>query len=213
MPQAKSITKRIQAQRTPLIIERDYPNSKLLIDDPDYEEHVCRYCEQRFLKKDPLWRKTWEHLDNNNENQELWNLAWVHWKCNVNKKTDADLQIRARDIIKKNQQWEEQFDFESAREREKISHIDIDEQTETDLNVAHTEITEQFLTEKLSNKNKRYLVSDAIYCIALRCQKQTGHGSAQAVRNYLKILSCVEGDYDTKKIEGKNYIFQRHHDN
>ena len=36
MPQAKSITKRIQAQRTPLIIERNYPNSKLLIEDPDF---------------------------------------------------------------------------------------------------------------------------------------------------------------------------------
>ena len=40
MPVAKSLTKRIIAQRTPLIIERDYPRSLLHFEDPDYEEHL-----------------------------------------------------------------------------------------------------------------------------------------------------------------------------
>jgi len=198
MPQAKSLTKRIQAQRTPLIIERDYPNN---------EEYTCCYCEQRFIETHILWHRTWEHLDNNDENEELWNLAWAHWKCNQDKKIYAELQIQAREIIKKNKEWESNHDFESAREREIKSPTE--EQTEIDLNVAHMQVTREFLAEKLPNYDSKYPLKDAIFCIVARCRKQTGHGSPQSVRNYIDELSCSEEHYNREKQNGKNYIFRR----
>jgi len=201
MPPAVSLTRNLQAKRTPLLIERNWP---------DGEEHVCCFCEQRFLQGNSKWSRTWEHLDNDKTNEALWNLEWAHLYCNEKKRHDADLQILARELIKKNQEWETKFNFdafESARESERKT--DTDEHTEIDLNKAHFEIAENFLHEKITKKNPRYLLSDAVSCIVLRCKKQTGHGSSQSVRNYLNVLSCTEGDYDTDKIEGKNYIFER----
>lgn len=207
MPQAKSLTRNIMAKRTPLILERDYPNSRLHIEDPDYEEIVCCFCHQRFLEGNTKWRKTWEHLDNNKENEELWNLAWAHAYCNEKKRHDADLQIQARDLIKKNQAWEETFDFESAREREGENKTD--EQTEIDLNVAHRQIVSEFLAERLPKENSTWDFTDAINCITLRCETQTGHGSKQSVRNYLDVQCCSEGKYLKEKSKGKTILKRR----
>lgn len=198
MPPAKSLTKNIQAKRTPFIIERDYS---------DGEEYTCCFCEQRFLPGNTLWRRTWEHLDNKEENEELWNLSWAHWKCNEKKKTDADLQIQAREIIKKNKQWEETFDFESAREGER--KIDTYTHTEMDLNIAHFKVTTEYLAEKIPEIGIHYPEEDAIYSIVARCRKLTGHGSHQSVRGYLKELTCSEGKYNCKKIDGVKQIFRR----
>ncbi len=177
-----------------MIKERDYAN----------HEPWCIFCGGRFVNSDSKWCIEWEHLSNDSDCHEEWNLAWAHAICNEKKKNDFDMQDFAYNLVKKNKKW-----FSESMGERKIKPP-IDEQTEIDLNVAHTEITEQFLTEKLPDMNKRYLFSDAINCIVLRCKKQTGHGSSQSVRNYLNYLSCSEGDYDIKKIEGKNYIFLKH---
>lgn len=198
MSRTKSLTKRIQAQRTPLIIERDYP---------DGEEHVCFFCEQRFIKDHKLGKRSWEHLDNNDKNEELWNLVWAHHYCNEKKRYDADLQILAHEKIKQNKRWEETYDFESVRARKIKSPTE--EQTEIDLNVAHMQITREFLAEKLPNYDSKHALKDAIFCMSARCRKQTGHGSPQSVRNYIDELCCSEGPYKIEKQNGKNYIFRR----
>jgi len=191
--QTKHLTLNKKAKFTPILKERDY----------DDQESWCIYCGGRFIESHTSWCREWEHLNNNSECNEDWNLVWAHAICNEKKKYDFDMQGFAQELAKKNKKW---FS-ESMRGREKKQPTA--EATEIDLNVAHMEITEQFLTEKLPDKNKRHLLLDAINCIALRCKKQTGHGSAQSVRNYLNILSCSEGNHEIRKIEGKNYIFQR----
>lgn len=198
MLQARSLTPKIKNMRTPYIIARDYPNG---------EEFTCRYCEQRFINTNFKWKRTWEHLNNDKENNELWNLAWAHWQCNQQKKNNPELQVMAHELIKRNKQWEEENDFEFARER-KIKEP-TEEQTEIDLNMAHHKITEEFLAEKLPDNNAKHTLSDAVNCIVLRCRKKTSHGSSQAVRNYLNVLSCSEGLYKVEKIDGKNYIMRR----
>jgi hypothetical protein len=206
MPLAKSLTKRIKAQRTPHIIERDHPNSKLSVDNPDYQEPVCCYCEQRFLSEHILWRRTWEHLDNNKENEELWNLSWAHWHCNEKKKNNADDQIRAREMIKKNQRWQENHDFELSSERENKTDQNI--QSEIELSTTHFQVTTEYLAEKINRENYSITLEDAIYCIVARCRRKTGHGSQQAVRSYLKELTCSEGSYRREKIDGKNHLIR-----
>ena len=134
-------------------------------------------------------------------------MCYIHWICNQKKKNDTDLQIYAQELIKNNKEWFEQNDFESLRAREIKS--DVDEHTEIDLNVAHYEITENFLTEKITNENPRIHLSDAINSITLRAKKLTGHGSVQSVKNYLNVLSSSEGNYKIEKIEGKRYILRR----
>ena len=200
MSQAKSLTRNIQSKRYPLILERDYPNGI---------EVTCCFCEQRFIDDSVLWSRTWEHLDNDKENQELYNLTFAHWHCNEKKKNDFDMQLFAFEQVKINKEWESKFTFEPARERERENKTATYEQTEIDLNKAHFEIAENFLTEKLSVLNNRYLLSDAVSCIVLRCKKLTGHGSSQSVRNYLNVLSCTEGIYRIEKVEGKSFVQMR----
>lgn len=199
MVRALSLTPTIMARREPLMKLRDCPNG---------EECTCCFCEQRFIEGHSKWRRTWEHLDNDDANQELWNLAWAHFYCNNIKKGNPEFQSIAFDIIQRNKKWQSTFDFESAREREKLS--DPEEHTEIELNTAHMQETREFLAEKITDKpDSKYPFSDAIYCIVSRCREETGHGSPQAVRNYLKELTCSEGKYNVKKIKGVNYIVRR----
>ncbi len=196
---ARSLTPAIKAKRTPLIIERDYP---------DGAEFTCCYCEQRFISGHPRWKKTWEHLDNHRENEELSNLKWAHKYCNIKKKTFTDYQIMAREFIKKNQEWQNAFDFEEFLRERKIKQP-TEEQTEIELNTAHVQKTVEFLAEKITDEEPEYPLDDAIYCITARCRKETGHGSSQASRNYIKELCCSEGLYKIEKKRGKNYIVRR----
>jgi len=197
MTYAKTLTQNIKAKTHPLIMKRDYEG----------REPYCLFCGDRFVAGDTKHRKTWDHLDNNAENQQPWNLCYVHWICNEHKKNNFDLQFIAQEIIERNKKWHEQNDFEFLRAREKKA--DTNEQTEIDLNVAHYEIAENFLTEKITNENSRIIFSEAINSITLRAKKQTGHGSVQSVRNYLNVLTSLEGDYKVEKIEGKRYIVRR----
>ena len=203
----KSLTRNLEAKMEPYLRQRDDPKSLLPVNHPDYLECTCCFCEQRFLEGDIKWGKTNEHLDNNRENNKPWNIAKAHRYCNEKKRYDSDLQIIASELIERNKKYEDEHPFESARERNKTQPID--EQTEIDLNVAHHEIAENFLHEKIIPQYPRYLLSDSINCIVLRCRKQTGHGSAQAIRNYINVLACTEGKYQIEKIEGKNYVQKR----
>lgn len=209
MPPAKSLTKRIKAQRTPFILERDYPKSSLHPSDPDYEEPVCCYCEQRFIEGHTLWHKTWEHLDNNKENEELWNLKWAHWKCNEDKIYSGELQSIAKDLIQENKKWEEQHDFELSSERESDKPTAAQPHFEADINTAHFQVTSEFLAEKIHEKNPLYELEDAIYSIVTRCRKKTGHGSHQSVRGYIKELCCTENKYEIEKKGGTKFIKRR----
>ncbi len=191
----KQLTLNKQAKLTPIIIERDYGGDKLLI--------YCIFCGGKFVKDHPLWCKEWEHLNNDDDCHEVWNMVWVHAHCNEKKKFDCDLQLFAFDLVKKNKK------FVSDPMEERKIKAPTEEQTEIDLNVRHRELTEIFLAEKLPDNTKQHILTDAIYCITLRCQKDTGHGSPQAIRNYLNTLTCSEGKYQIKKIKGKNHIFRR----
>lgn len=195
MPMAKSLTPRLKSLRTPLILIRDYDN----------QEPTCIFCEQRFIQGSTKWMKTWEHLDGDVSNEELWNLAWAHNYCNNRKNGLIEFQVIAGDKIIENKKWESEFDFEGfTRERERENKII--EQTEIDLNVAHRQIVTEFLAEKLPENNSSWEFNDAINCITLRCETQTGHGSKQSVRNYLDVQSCSEGKYQKEKIKGKTTL-------
>lgn len=225
MPVAKSLTKRIIAQRTPLVLERDHFMSLLHHTDPDYEEPVCCYCEQRFIPGHKLWYLTWEHLDNNDENQALWNLIWAHWYCNEQKKNDADLQIMAKAIIKKNQEWESNYDFELSRVRvgEKKTHTQTDiqiqakirtkpdELTEGQINLVVNKITLSQLETELpldSEKQIPYaeLLADIHY---LTIQETGGRGSEPAARRALDAMTKSKySNWEKKKLGKGNIIIQ-----
>lgn len=197
MPMAKSLTPRLKGLRTPFILLRDY----------DGQEPTCIFCEQRFMQGSTKWMKTWEHLDGETSNEELWNLAWAHKYCNNRKNGSIEFTVIADDKIIENKKWESEFDFEGfARERERENKTD--EQTEIDLNVAHRQIVSEFLAEKVSTEST-WEFNDAINCITLRCETNTGHGSKQSVRNYLDVQCCSEGKYQKEKINGKTVLKRR----
>lgn len=226
MPYAKSLTKRLKAQRTPFVLERDYSQSLLHPSDPEYEEPVCCFCEQRFIEGHKLWHKTWEHLDNNDENQELWNLAWPHWHCNEKKKNDADLQIMAKAIIKKNQEWESNYDFELSRVRvgEKKTHTQTDIQiqtntrnkpddlTEAQMNLIVNKLAMLLLETELPIDSEQQIpfaemLSD-IHCLTIR--ETGGRGSEPAARRALDAMTKSKyANWEKKKLGKGNTIIQR----
>jgi len=218
MPQAKSLTRSIMAKRTPFIIERDYPNSSLDPADPDYQECTCCFCGQRFLEGNTKWRKRWEHLDNEEKNEELWNLAWAHHYCNEKKRYDADLQILAREIIKKNQAWEESFDFESAREGERAGKFSQHKETSDEADVAAIlyKHSVQLLAAELLPQDgkppKRDSISlkEAAECVDYLSKKDCGRGSQSAAQRHLETLSCtISKEFERRIVDGKSIIFRR----
>jgi len=210
---AKTLTKRIVAQRTPLILERDYPNSLLPKNDPDYEEPTCCYCEQRFMPKSTLWTRTFEHFDNNSENQELWNLGWVHWKCNQDKKNDTDLQILAREIISRNRKWEESYNFELSNEKKFTENTEpIKPDSEIEISKTNYPIVEKYLTERITTDGK-ILYKNALASCAYICKKRTTNGSVQAARNYIDMLTSDEGPFMIIKDENEKKIIVKRHGN
>ncbi len=188
------------AKRTPFIIERDYPNAV---------EQTCCFCEQRFIKDHLLWKKTWEHLDDNDDNEELWNLAWAHHHCNEKKRYDADLQILAYEKIKQNKKWEETFDFESGRERDKDSHTD--ELTEGNVNQIINKLVKAEL-ESLLPENSIEIIS---YTKILRglhyltIQQTGGRGSEQATRRSLDAHCSIHAPWKDEKQGKGNRIIRR----
>jgi len=206
---AKSLTPNIIAKRTPLIIERDYP---------DDEEFTCCYCEQRFIENHHLWKKTWEHLDNDRTNEELWNLAWAHWHCNQKKKNDFDLELIAREIIQKNQEWESQFDFESLsvsvgeKGTPRQIHKDTLELKEGDINLIANKLAKSQLEENLPPGCKdqisyRQTLRDIHF---LLIKETDGRGSEQATRRALDVLTQSKfSEWEEKKLGKGNRVIQR----
>jgi len=150
----------------PLIIERDGIG--------------CVYCPEPFTPTHP---HEWEHLDNNPDNNELWNKGFNHHECNNRKKLNTDMQILANNKIESNKKYvyvgERMYaDTGTTEELNSCQAI----------NRINFKMAEQYVTEHTLIDGD-LILPDTIRDIVGLCKKNNGTGSHQAVRRYIDTLT------------------------
>jgi len=196
---AKPLTQNMKAKATPIVLERDYNN----------EEPWCIFCELLFVFNHKHWRQVWEHLNNNDDDHRVENLAWAHSICNEQKKNNTDYQIIAREKFISNIKWVQQSDPTRKREGENNLHTDTEELTDAEVGKIIDKTTQKFLDERLKGPEPKYCLSrlDTRSCIVFLVKKETnGRGSPQAVDRAIDTYCCTIADYISKKEDGKRII-------
>lgn len=155
----------------------------------------CVYCEKEL----DLDNCVIAHLNNNPKNNNDWNHAMSHQKCNIDAIENIDYHLKAQARIRLNHSK-----IYAPRLEDKNENVS----TEVDINVSNREITKQFLTERtIDNKTIDY--KDALDSITYLCQKMTGHGSQKCIRDYLSSLCSSIAPFMIVKDENKNKVIQR----
>jgi len=182
----KHLTKRLKMLYLPLLILRD-------------GGFFCWYC----IKPLVINQHVFDHLNNNREDNRLQNIVLACDSCNNKKPHDLDMQDIAMMKLKIN----EESNF--LRERKfLIDELTKEASPEIEINVSNTEITKQFITEKVKC-NGFILKSEALYCSVYLCREKTGHGSPQSAREYIKILTCEVAPFKIVQDENKRKIIVR----
>ncbi len=162
-----TLTKRIQTILLPFIVQRD-------------GGFICWYCKLPLF----FFKYIFEHLNDNREENRIENLVLACESCNNKKPYDPDMKQRAMQKISQNETCS------YLRERKfLIDELTKEASAEIEINVSNTEITKQYITEKVECDGF-ILLSEALYCAVYLCREKTGHGSPQSVREYIKILTC-----------------------
>lgn len=183
----------------PLVIKRD--------------GNKCFYCEKPFITNkiiltlDSKQRRIWEHLNNNDSDNRLENLVHAHQGCNLEKRNNPDMQIKAFEKLKKNEQ-----DAEFTE-----SHLDSLKETtaEMDSNAEGLKMTLNYFREQLEPRgnNPPYeselRVKDVCDLLAGRMFKMIGHGSQESIRRHIDILTTSDWEFQKYKDEGRWYISLR----
>lgn len=142
---------------------------------------LCWYC--KITLKDYY---IYEHLNNNREDNRSENLVFACQSCNIKKINDIDMRLRAAEKLKENE--DENF----------VREIKIEEKqnptTEIDINMSNYNITKQHLTEVIGTDDS-VPFSNALNSCTFLCKEKTGHGSQQAIRNYIGGLTSDVGPF------------------
>ena len=163
----------------------------------------CFYC-QKLLE---LNHFIYEHLNDNRFDNRIENIVLACQSCNNRKTNDPEMKEKALQKLKEN---------ESGNcKREKISeNEDFSDEMPTEmkvgkknLKITHQHINKQITTDGFISE------SDAIYSSAYRCIEETGHGSVQCSRNYVKILTSGAGPFKIVRDENKRKIIVKRNDN
>ncbi len=203
MMKTKQLTQNQKAKWTPLIIRRDYS---------DCEEHVCFYCEQRFIPSNPKCVQEWDHLNNNKGDSRPENLVWAHADCNKKKKYNIDWQILAQEKLSANVKW---HDSESLGEGGKISDKNTQPNEQIDANKTASQLTEEYLNERLLGRGgnpsseTELDYNETKDSLTYLHYKKYEHGSQNTFDRILKMLTSESAPFDRKKRDGRMKIFRR----
>ena len=140
-----------------------------------------------------------DHLDNNPENNNDWNLALVHQKCNIDKIENYDYQFIAKEKIKQNQLL-----VYAPRLEDKNETVS----TEVSINVNNRQLTKQKLMEWTIDGQK-IEHSETMNSVTYLCIELTGHGSQKCVRDYIAALCSSAGPFMIVKDEDGKKMIQR----
>ena len=147
----------------------------------------CHYCHKE-LDLDTV---KLEHLNDNPTDNRPENIVPSCQSCNIKKIKNPQHRIVAKATLESNEQNSfEHFARDSSSES----------LTEKDVSQRNFDIVEQYLSEIIVSDGQ-ILKSEFLNAAAYKCKKLTGFGSQQAVRNYVQMLTSLEGHYDEIKNE------------
>ena len=165
----------------------------------------CWYCHKALV----INKHVYDHLDNNREHNEIENIVLACQSCNNTKPEDPLLNEIAMMKLEQNKR----NNFLVGREK-KFLKDDITKEAspEIEINVSNSEITEQFLEERIE-RDGYVAFSEALHCSVYLCKEKTGHGSQQSIRNYLKTLTCEVAPFMIIHDENNRKIIVRRNKN
>jgi hypothetical protein len=158
---------------------------------------VCYYCKKP-LQPDSY---VYEHLNSRRTDNRKENIALACQSCNIKKINDFDLQIMAKEKLHENEIKNFVVEKIDDQNTNNVS-------TEIDINCSNYDITKRYL-EEIINTDQQIMYSDALNSAAFLCKEKTGHGSQQAVRNYIDLLTSSVGPLMIIKNENKKKIIVR----
>lgn len=170
----------------------------------DKQESQCLFCKLDFVPNpaNDLMSITYEHLDKDVFNNEEWNLALAHKKCNNEKKWNSDYQIIAKDQLELNRKTLDSLSVCKQRPDEPKPTS-----KEIDINVATFNLAEEYLRERLKIQNKPALdFNDTMYSIFYLLKETTGHGSSETVKRTLLGFTSTAGPYDKIQDQNGNWV-------
>lgn len=170
----------------------------------DKQENLCLFCKEQFVPNpaNDLMSITYEHLDKDVFNNEEWNLALAHKRCNNEKKWNSDYQIIAKDQLELNRKSLDSLSVSKQRPDEPKPTS-----KEIDINIATFNLAEAYLRERLKVKAMPALdFNDTMYSIFYLLKETTGHGSSETVKRTLLGFTSTAGPYDRIKDHNGNWV-------
>jgi len=131
----------------------------------------CVFCPELFTDTHPA---EIEHLDNNHNNNQIWNKTFSHHECNNRKKLSPELQVIAHEKLISNKK------YVYVCERKQEPDVSSSEQR----NKTNRPIALQWIQEKLMVE-PYVLLRDSVNAIVNLTQSMNGTGSKQSVYQYL----------------------------
>ena len=157
----------------------------------------CWYCKCKL----DFNRVVFDHLNENPQDNRIDNLVLACQSCNVSRITDGELHERGLEKLEENEK--------TMFVREKIDSSESIISKEIDINQKNTRITEKFVSS-LIDETGSVLYSEVLDACVFLCQKHSGHGSHQSVRNYLASLTSIVGPFkETRNEQNKRTIVKR----
>ena len=157
---------------------------------------ICWYCKTVLTDE-----HIFEHLNNNRHDNRIDNIVLACQSCNIKKINDIEMRLLAEEKLKEN----EDKNFVRENKLEEKQHPT----TEIDINMSNYEITKKHLTEIITTDGS-IPFSNALNSCAFLCKDKTGHGSQQAIRNYIAILTSDVGPFMIiRDSENKKVIVKR----
>ena len=159
--------------------------------------YACFYCKDNFSETHPA---EYEHLNNNETDNRLENLAFSHHECNNKKKFNTDWQVLATEKLRKN----ETAVFAGERKGEDLP---LSEQEILRINRG---ITKTFLLEHTLN-GQSLMIGDAVNAIVNLCNHNNSTGSQSAIYRYIDALcNPYNGDFIKEKNPDGKLIIRKH---
>jgi len=158
------------------------------IDDQD--GFVCYQCDDTLKPGHYVF----EHLNDNREDSRYENNALACVSCNNKKPHSFDMQLKARELLKKKEEAGLKYLEDHGAHENNSSEIEI--------NKILYSFTEKYISEQIA-ANVNIPFNETLSELTYLAQKRFGHGAESTFRRNLKSLTCPIADWQVVR-DNKN---------
>ena len=155
----------------------------------------CYQCES-MLGSDYIF----EHLNDNRFDNRIENIAICCQSCNVKKINNVDMQFKAQDLLKRN----EERGISPSESTETL----FPKSSEIEINRLLRPFCKQYLSERIATDGK-LPTRDAVLELIYLSQEKFGCGADATIRKYLSELTCSIAPFMIIKDGKEKFIVKR----